>query len=630
MNKDTRKTVKRIAAVGMAVAMAFTVSPIVKSDAATKKPTISKKKLSLEVGKTAKLKVKANKVKIKSTKWSTSAKKVAKVSKKGVVTALKAGSATIKAVVTAKNKKKYTLKCKVTVSESLVENEWITAKDPTVQSGLKKLFDEVNKLDGAPAYTPVATLAYIFTDEGTTWRVLTKESSPIPNTSTFYSIVEIQEKMDGEVGITKEFQTMIDAYPAASEGVSGGFAECDPKFDAAELAAIENNMDKITAAFPGYAFNPIAKVATQVVAGMNYCIICERKSLTNDTATKYSFIYVNVGLDKTVTLDNEKTVHLYMGDDEDASRGGIHIILRDGLTIKDAWISYMGESNGKKWYNFGAVFANSTAEDIELDLSKFSFKTANATGGLTWKTWNIKKNSTYVQWATTAISEDFLSKINIGDEVTISYDGNEVIKTKIEDHSINRSDSSVSSNAWEAPDSPVVDEALKAIVTKATTKESKDVTYTPVAWIGKKESEAGQDYKVFCRKTKAMPGAKTTYSVLDIRANLIGDASVTEAMDTDIDGYGTDPTLGWAEAETPVIAKGEGEILNKALEGYVGVEYKALALLGTEKIRGTKYSFICEGTVPGPNNVPSYYLVQVSVNEEGVAKLGDIKDLANS
>lgn len=76
---------------------------------AKKKAKLSKTKLTLYVGKTAKLKVKNNKKKVK---WSSSKKSVATVSKKGKVTAKKKGKATITAKI---GKKK--LKCKVTVKK---------------------------------------------------------------------------------------------------------------------------------------------------------------------------------------------------------------------------------------------------------------------------------------------------------------------------------------------------------------------------------------------------------------------------------------------------------------------------------------------------------------------------------
>ena len=82
------------------------------ADAAKKKPTLNKKKLTLYVGKKATLKVKNTKKKVK---WSSSKKSVASVSKKGKVTAKKKGKATITAKVAKKK-----LKCKVTVKEKIV------------------------------------------------------------------------------------------------------------------------------------------------------------------------------------------------------------------------------------------------------------------------------------------------------------------------------------------------------------------------------------------------------------------------------------------------------------------------------------------------------------------------------
>lgn len=76
-------------------------------------PAISKKSVSLYVGKSTTLKVKNSKGKIK---WKSSNHKVAAVNKSGKITAKKAGTATITATV---NKKNYT--CIVTVKRKTVK-----------------------------------------------------------------------------------------------------------------------------------------------------------------------------------------------------------------------------------------------------------------------------------------------------------------------------------------------------------------------------------------------------------------------------------------------------------------------------------------------------------------------------
>lgn len=81
------------------------------AEAATVK--LNKKKLTLEVGKSATLKLTGTKAKVT---WSSSNKAVATVNTKGKVTAKKAGKATITATV---SKKKYT--CTVTVKKTAVQ-----------------------------------------------------------------------------------------------------------------------------------------------------------------------------------------------------------------------------------------------------------------------------------------------------------------------------------------------------------------------------------------------------------------------------------------------------------------------------------------------------------------------------
>ena len=95
--------------------------------AATKAPTISAKKMTLQVGSKKTLTVKKA-GKNATLKWSSSKKSVATVSKKGVVKAVKAGTANVKCKVVTKGKKHYTLTCKVTVKNAAVSKTVSTQK----------------------------------------------------------------------------------------------------------------------------------------------------------------------------------------------------------------------------------------------------------------------------------------------------------------------------------------------------------------------------------------------------------------------------------------------------------------------------------------------------------------------
>ena len=97
-----------IKSLAIVMVIALTVTCVLNVNAKTK-PKLNKKKVSIYVGNTVKLKMKNTKKKVK---WSSSKKSVATVSKKGVVKGKKAGKATITAKI---GKKRWT--CKVTVKK---------------------------------------------------------------------------------------------------------------------------------------------------------------------------------------------------------------------------------------------------------------------------------------------------------------------------------------------------------------------------------------------------------------------------------------------------------------------------------------------------------------------------------
>ena len=108
----TKKNIMRASAAALAFCLLATAAPVANVDAAAK-TKLNKKKITIKVGKTKKLKIKN--LKGKKVKWKTSNKSVVKIKKTGKKTVVKlkgkkAGTATITAKV---GKKKY--KCKVTV-----------------------------------------------------------------------------------------------------------------------------------------------------------------------------------------------------------------------------------------------------------------------------------------------------------------------------------------------------------------------------------------------------------------------------------------------------------------------------------------------------------------------------------
>lgn len=107
------KYMKKILVFALVVVLTVTLLPMTQASAKAK-TKLNRKKITVYVGKTVKLKVK-NKHTKKKVKWKSKNKKVATVSKKGKVKGKKPGKTTIIAKVGKK-----TLKCKVTVKKKNV------------------------------------------------------------------------------------------------------------------------------------------------------------------------------------------------------------------------------------------------------------------------------------------------------------------------------------------------------------------------------------------------------------------------------------------------------------------------------------------------------------------------------
>ena len=112
-------------------------------------PKLNKKKVTITVGKTVKLKVKKNKAK-KKVKWKSANKKIVKVTKKGKIKGIKPG----KTVVTAKVGKKK-LKCKVKV----------VAKKQTTKPTVKPTVPATTKAPVQTTQAPVTTKAPVQTTQ---------------------------------------------------------------------------------------------------------------------------------------------------------------------------------------------------------------------------------------------------------------------------------------------------------------------------------------------------------------------------------------------------------------------------------------------------------------------------------
>ena len=100
--------------------------------------------------------------------------------------------------------------------------------------------------------------------------------------------------------------TLILALCAASvsaEMLTGGWenaaAEAVPLPEDAQAA-----FDKAMENLDGAVYTPAALLATQIVAGKNYCILCQISPVVPDPETKWALVYIYADLEGNAEITN--------------------------------------------------------------------------------------------------------------------------------------------------------------------------------------------------------------------------------------------------------------------------------------------------------------------------------------
>ena len=79
-------------------------------------------------------------------------------------------------------------------------------------------------------------------------------------------------------------------------------------------------------------------------------------------------------------------------------------------------------------------------------------------------------------------------------------------------------------------------------------------------------------------------------------------------------------------AKTLNIPKEAREAFTKAVENYVGVDLKPIALLGTQVVSGTNYMYLCTSTTVTEEPLTNYAIVIVYKDLKGKSEITSVKD----
>lgn len=83
---------------------------------------------------------------------------------------------------------------------------------------------------------------------------------------------------------------------------------------------------------------------------------------------------------------------------------------------------------------------------------------------------------------------------------------------------------------------------------------------------------------------------------------------------------------GWSPAADPAITDEVKALLNKGMDGLVGVDYTPVAYLGSQVVSGTNHAILCQATGVYPGAMPYFVIVYLYEDLQGNVTLMNIAD----
>lgn len=194
-------------------------------------------------------------------------------------------------------------------SESNISGGWQVSESPEITSELRAVFDKA--LDGfvGVGYEPIAYLGSQIV-AGTNHAFFCKAQVVYPNAQPYFAIVFIYEDLEGNAGI-KDIASMtaygeLDENAGSAEQLAGGWSVAEAQEDG--MAAFEKASEYLT----GASYAPIRVLSSQVVAGMNYCILCQAQVVVPGAEPYYTLAFVYEDLEGNAEFTQFKNLDITM------------------------------------------------------------------------------------------------------------------------------------------------------------------------------------------------------------------------------------------------------------------------------------------------------------------------------
>lgn len=182
---------------------------------------------------------------------------------------------------------------------------------------------------------------------------------------------------------------------------------------------------------------------------------------------------------------------------------------------------------------------------------------------------------------------------------------------------------------WTKASSMKITDAHKELFKKAQ-ETLAGAVFTPVALLST-QVVAGTNYRFLCRKDASVAelNAKPVYSIVTIYEELDGNASITEILDSEVEvpDSGEMMTGAFEQPEDLSMTAEATKAFDLATGTITGMEYKAVAMLGTQVVAGTNYRILCEAKASTAGGETGWAILTVYADLEGNAEVIEIAEM---
>ncbi|MBQ5991782.1 MAG: hypothetical protein IJL62_04455 [Clostridia bacterium] len=175
-----------------------------------------------------------------------------------------------------------------------VAGGWANAENPAMTDGLRAIFEKALEGMLGVKYVPVACLGTQVV-AGTNYCFLAQATVVYPDATPKYVLVYVYCDLSGDASVmniadlpvvpNENGETML----IPDEPLTGGWAYAESYEVTDEM---KDRLSKALETLVGASYEPVANLATQVVAGTNRCLLCKVTPVVPDAVPHYALVYV--------------------------------------------------------------------------------------------------------------------------------------------------------------------------------------------------------------------------------------------------------------------------------------------------------------------------------------------------